>query len=49
MNFTLRAFRKNKRKQEKTKENTTNIFSYIIISFFVFIKAQSVKSNNKIY
>lgn len=49
MNFTLRAFRKIRENKKKTKEHTTNIFSYIIISFFVFIKAQSVKSNNKIY
>lgn len=48
MNFTLRAFRKikeNKKKQKKIQQ----IFFLILLYFFVFIKAQSVKSNNKIY
>lgn len=49
MNFTLRAFRKIRENKKKQKKIQQIFFSYFIISFFVFIKAQSVKSNNKIY
>lgn len=48
MNFTLRAFRKikeNKKKQKKIQQ----IFFLLLLYLFFFIKAQSVKSNNKIY